>query len=54
MLPLVDLMFETSNPTGVITAGLRAKGVDVGVPRPPGSGLAAADVARPAPLVSRA
>ncbi|MGE0460388.1 MAG: dihydrodipicolinate synthase family protein [Vicinamibacterales bacterium] len=54
VLPLVDLMFETSNPTGVIKAGLRAKGVDVGVPRPPGSDLAAADVARLAPLVLRA
>ncbi len=54
VLPLVDLMFETSNPTGVIKAGLRAQGVDVGVPRPPGSDLAAGDLARLAPLVSGA
>ncbi|MCC7177281.1 MAG: dihydrodipicolinate synthase family protein [Acidobacteria bacterium] len=54
VLPLVDLMFETSNPTGVIKAGLRARGVGVGVPRPPGSDLAAGDLARLAPLVSRA
>jgi 4-hydroxy-tetrahydrodipicolinate synthase len=37
VLPLVDLMFEMRNPTGVIKAGLRARGVDVGAPRRPGS-----------------
>lgn len=41
ILPLVDLMFETRNPTGAIKAGLRARGVDVGVPRRPGSGVGA-------------
>ena len=41
VLPLVDLMFETRNPTGTIKAGLRARGVDVGVPRRPGSDVPA-------------
>lgn len=54
VLPLVDLMFETSNPTGVIKAGLRARGVDVGIPRPPGSDLAAAGRARAAALAAPA
>lgn len=36
VLPLVDLMFRASNPTGTIKAGLRARGVDAGVPRRPG------------------
>ena len=43
ILPLVDLMFQNSNPTGTIKAGLRARGVDVGVPRRPGSGVSPAD-----------
>jgi 4-hydroxy-tetrahydrodipicolinate synthase len=37
VLPLVDRMFSSSNPTGIIKAGLRARGVEVGVPRSPGS-----------------
>ena len=41
VLPLVDLMFDTRNPTGTIKAGLRARGVDVGVPRRPGSDVPA-------------
>jgi 4-hydroxy-tetrahydrodipicolinate synthase len=41
VLPLVDLMFETRNPTGTIKAGLRARGVNVGVPRRPGSDVPA-------------
>jgi 4-hydroxy-tetrahydrodipicolinate synthase len=41
ILPLVDLMFDTRNPTGTIKAGLRARGVDVGVPRRPGSDVGA-------------
>jgi 4-hydroxy-tetrahydrodipicolinate synthase len=45
ILPLVDLMFQNSNPTGTIKAGLRARGVDVGVPRRPGSGVSPADAA---------
>jgi dihydrodipicolinate synthase/N-acetylneuraminate lyase len=43
ILPLVDLMLHNSNPTGTIKAGLRARGVDVGVPRRPGSGVSPAD-----------
>lgn len=39
LLPLVDAMAQTNNPTGVIKAGLRARGIDVGVPRSPGSDL---------------
>jgi 4-hydroxy-tetrahydrodipicolinate synthase len=39
ILPLVDAMEMTSNPTGVIKAGLRARGVRVGVPRAPGQDL---------------
>jgi len=41
ILPLVDLMFATRNPTGTIKAGLRARGVDVGIPRRPGSDIPA-------------
>ena len=43
ILPLVDLMFQNSNPTGTIKAGLRARGVEAGVPRRPGSGVSPAD-----------
>ncbi len=46
VLPLVDVMFDTCNPTGTIKAGLAARGVDVGVPRRPGSTVSAADAAR--------
>ena len=45
ILPLVDLMFATRNPTGTIKAGLRVRGIDVGVPRPPGSDVAAEAIA---------
>jgi 4-hydroxy-tetrahydrodipicolinate synthase len=41
ILPLVDLMLDTRNPTGAIKAGLRARGVDAGVPRRPGSDVGA-------------
>jgi len=41
VLPLVDLMFRTENPTGTIKAGLRARGVEVGVPRRPGGDVPA-------------
>jgi len=46
VLPLVDLMFNTCNPTGTIKAGLAARGVDAGIPRRPGSAVSAADAAR--------
>jgi 4-hydroxy-tetrahydrodipicolinate synthase len=43
ILPLVDAMEKTSNPTGTIKAGLRARGLDVGIPRRPGQDLLAAE-----------
>lgn len=39
ILPLVDVLSQTNNPTGTIKAGLRAQGVQVGSPRPPGQDL---------------
>jgi 4-hydroxy-tetrahydrodipicolinate synthase len=41
ILPVTDLLERTSNPTGTIKAGLRAQGVEVGTPRPPGQDLLA-------------
>jgi len=43
VLPLVDIMFANSNPTGTIKAALRARGVGVGFPRRPGSDVSAED-----------
>jgi 4-hydroxy-tetrahydrodipicolinate synthase len=43
VLPLVDFLSRNNNPTGTIKAGLCARGVDVGLPRRPGSGLDAAE-----------
>jgi 4-hydroxy-tetrahydrodipicolinate synthase len=37
ILPVVDVLTRNSNPTGTIKAGVRARGVEVGVPRRPGS-----------------
>jgi 4-hydroxy-tetrahydrodipicolinate synthase len=39
ILPIVDLLERTSNPTGTIKAGLRIRGVEVGFPRRPGQDL---------------
>lgn len=39
LLPLADLISVSNNPMGVIKAGVTARGVDVGVPRRPGSPL---------------
>jgi 4-hydroxy-tetrahydrodipicolinate synthase len=39
ILPLVELLDRTSNPTGTIKAGVRIRGIEVGVPRPPGQDL---------------
>lgn len=39
ILPLVDVLASNHNPTGTIKAAVRARGVDVGVPRRPGSDL---------------
>jgi 4-hydroxy-tetrahydrodipicolinate synthase len=43
ILPLVDLMARNCNPTGTIKAGVRARGVEVGVPFRPGRDVSAAD-----------
>jgi len=43
ILPIVDVMSANFNPTGTIKAGLRARGVDVGIPRRPGSDVGVAD-----------
>ncbi|HEY7698659.1 MAG TPA: dihydrodipicolinate synthase family protein, partial [Vicinamibacteria bacterium] len=43
ILPLVDVMEKTSNPTGTIKAGLAVRGLDVGAPRPPGQALLPAE-----------
>ena len=40
ILPLVDLMIRNNNPTGAIKAGLCAQGINAGIPRRPGSGIA--------------
>jgi dihydrodipicolinate synthase/N-acetylneuraminate lyase len=45
ILPLVDLMVANHNPTGTIKAAVRAWGVDVGVPRRPGSDVSLNDAA---------
>lgn len=42
ILPLVDVLASNHNPTGTIKAAVRARGVDVGVPRRPGSDLGSA------------
>jgi 4-hydroxy-tetrahydrodipicolinate synthase len=39
ILPLVDMLDRTSNPTGTIKAGVRLRGIGVGVPRLPGQDL---------------
>ena len=51
ILPLVDFMAHTNNPTGVIKAGLRARGIDVGAPRSPGSDLGSVEFHALAKLV---
>lgn len=43
ILPLVEVMDKTSNPTGTIKAGMRARGLDVGAPRRPGQDLLPAE-----------
>jgi 4-hydroxy-tetrahydrodipicolinate synthase len=45
ILPFVDVMARNFNPTGTIKAGVTARGLDVGLPRKPGSGVSAADKA---------
>jgi 4-hydroxy-tetrahydrodipicolinate synthase len=46
ILPLVDLLAANSNPTGTIKAAVRARGVDVGVPRRPGQDVGPVDAER--------
>ncbi len=43
ILPFVDIMSRNNNPTGTIKAAVRARGVDVGRPRRPGSAVSPAD-----------
>jgi 4-hydroxy-tetrahydrodipicolinate synthase len=43
ILPLVDVLAANSNPTGTIKAAVRARGVEVGAPRRPGSDVGPGD-----------
>jgi len=52
ILPLVDVMAVTQNPTGTLKAGLLARGVAVGAPRRPGRAVEAKDQERIARLVT--
>jgi len=45
ILPVVDVLARNYNPTGTIKAGVWARGVDVGVPRKPGSTVSSDDQA---------
>lgn len=40
LLPIVDIIAASRNPMGTIKAGLRARGLDMGLPRKPGTDLA--------------
>jgi 4-hydroxy-tetrahydrodipicolinate synthase len=53
LLPIVDAMATSNNPTGTIKAGLRARGVDVGIPRRPGTDISAVDAATIRELVEK-
>jgi 4-hydroxy-tetrahydrodipicolinate synthase len=46
ILPLVDVLTANHNPTGTIKAAVRARGLDVGVPRRPGQDVGPADQGR--------
>jgi 4-hydroxy-tetrahydrodipicolinate synthase len=52
ILPLVDLLDRTSNPTGTIKAGVRLRGIDAGVPRAPGQDLLPSELAELRALLS--
>ncbi|MFN2168986.1 MAG: hypothetical protein ACK2U9_22360, partial [Anaerolineae bacterium] len=52
ILPVVDVLLRNYNPTGTIKAGVRARGVDVGVPRRPGSDVGPEDRAHLDELVA--
>lgn len=45
ILPFVEVMARNFNPTGTIKEGVCARGIDVGFPRKPGSGVSEADKA---------
>jgi 4-hydroxy-tetrahydrodipicolinate synthase len=53
LLPIVDVMMRNNNPTGTIKAGMRARGLAVGVPRRPGRDVSAADMAAIGELTRR-
>jgi 4-hydroxy-tetrahydrodipicolinate synthase len=53
ILPLVEVLDRTSNPTGTIKAGVRLRGIDVGVPRLPGQDLLPAELADLSALISK-
>jgi 4-hydroxy-tetrahydrodipicolinate synthase len=46
VLPISDVIEETTNPAGTIKAGLRIRGVPVGIPRAPGSDLTPEQIER--------
>jgi dihydrodipicolinate synthase/N-acetylneuraminate lyase len=52
ILPLVEMLDRTSNPTGTIKAGVRLQGIDVGVPRLPGQDLLPGELAELAAFLS--
>ena len=52
ILPLVEMLDRTSNPTGTIKAGVRLRGIDVGVPRLPGQDLLPGELAELAAFLS--
>jgi dihydrodipicolinate synthase/N-acetylneuraminate lyase len=45
VLPIVDMLRRNNNPTGTIKAAVGARGVEVGVPRRPGSPVSQLDQA---------
>lgn len=53
ILPLVEMLDRTSNPTGTIKAGVRLRGIDVGIPRLPGQDLLPSELAELRALISR-
>jgi len=52
ILPVVDVLARNFNPTGTIKAGVRARGVEVGLPRRPGGDITAEDLERLTRLVA--
>jgi len=52
ILPLVDAMIQSNNPTGTIKAGVSLRGIGVGNPRRPGSPLMRAEMGDLEKLIS--